>query len=133
MAFVEIKKFGSVPINLKKDYSNMGISGTYCNPNGWQLVRSTKFILHWIFTCCESFVISSTGTDLQSCGPWIYFNIHTLYVVAVTEDGKVGGQLSKDFFKEEYILNNKIGKTRFDLPFWTNVNTKFHFALNNSF
>jgi hypothetical protein len=28
---------------------------------------------------------------------------------AVTESGKLGGQLAKDFFKEEYILNNKIG------------------------
>lgn len=30
-------------------------------------------------------------------------------IIAVTEAGKVGGQLAKDFFKEEYILNNKIG------------------------
>jgi len=30
--------------------------------------------------------------------------------LAVTEAGKLGGDLAKDFFKEEYILNNKIGK-----------------------
>lgn len=29
---------------------------------------------------------------------------------AVTEAGKVGDRLSQDFFKEEYMLNNKIGK-----------------------
>ena len=28
----------------------------------------------------------------------------------MTEAGKVGGQLAKDFFKEEYMLNSKIGK-----------------------
>ena len=33
-----------------------------------------------------------------------------MIITAVTEAGKVGGQLAKDFFKEEYILNNKIGK-----------------------
>ena len=32
------------------------------------------------------------------------------YISAVTEAGKVGGQLAKDFFKEEYMLNSKIGK-----------------------
>ncbi|WAR04403.1 HIBCH-like protein [Mya arenaria] len=30
-------------------------------------------------------------------------------ILAVTEAGKVGGDLARDFFKEEYILNNKIG------------------------
>ncbi|KAL5020713.1 hypothetical protein ScPMuIL_002202, partial [Solemya velum] len=34
---------------------------------------------------------------------------------AVTEAGKVGGKLSKDFFFEEYILNNKIGT--YKLPY----------------
>ena len=33
-----------------------------------------------------------------------------LKISAVTEAGKVGGQLAKDFFKEEYMLNSKIGK-----------------------
>ncbi|CAB1346717.1 unnamed protein product, partial [Coregonus sp. 'balchen'] len=28
---------------------------------------------------------------------------------AVTEAGKVGGPFGKDFFREEYILNNTIG------------------------
>ncbi|CAH1773050.1 unnamed protein product, partial [Owenia fusiformis] len=36
-------------------------------------------------------------------------------IVAVTEAGKVDGQLAKDFFKEEYILNNFIGTT--DIPY----------------
>ena len=31
-------------------------------------------------------------------------------ISAVTEAGKVGGKLAKDFFKEEYMLNSKIGK-----------------------
>jgi len=30
-------------------------------------------------------------------------------IIAVTESGKLGGQLAKEFFKEEYVLNNKIG------------------------
>lgn len=29
---------------------------------------------------------------------------------AVTEAGKAGGSLAQDFFREEYILNNAIGK-----------------------
>ena len=32
-----------------------------------------------------------------------------IILTAVTEAGKVGDRLSQDFFKEEYILNNKIG------------------------
>ncbi|KAL4228647.1 hypothetical protein ACF0H5_011692 [Mactra antiquata] len=36
-------------------------------------------------------------------------------IIAVTDSGKVGGQLSKDFFKEEYILNNKIGT--YEIPY----------------
>lgn len=36
-------------------------------------------------------------------------------IVAVTESGKLGGQLAKDFFKEEYILNNKIGT--YEIPY----------------
>ncbi|XP_055996782.1 3-hydroxyisobutyryl-CoA hydrolase, mitochondrial-like isoform X2 [Ostrea edulis] len=34
---------------------------------------------------------------------------------AVTEAGKVGDRLSQDFFKEEYILNNKIGT--YEIPY----------------
>ena len=30
--------------------------------------------------------------------------------VAVTEAGKVGNRLAKDFFREEYILNHLIGE-----------------------
>ncbi|XP_066433192.1 3-hydroxyisobutyryl-CoA hydrolase, mitochondrial [Eleutherodactylus coqui] len=33
-------------------------------------------------------------------------------IVAVTEDGKVGGSLARDFFREEYIVNNAIGTFR---------------------
>ena len=43
---------------------------------------------------------------IYTCIPNIF---HLCFPTAVTEDGKVRGQLSKDFFKEEYILNNKIG------------------------
>ncbi|KAH3700048.1 3-hydroxyisobutyryl-CoA hydrolase, mitochondrial-like isoform X2 [Dreissena polymorpha] len=36
-------------------------------------------------------------------------------IIAVTEAGKLGGDLAKDFFREEYILNNKIGT--YKIPF----------------
>lgn len=32
--------------------------------------------------------------------------------LAVTEAGKAGDSLAQDFFREEYILNNAIGKFR---------------------
>lgn len=32
------------------------------------------------------------------------------FVLAVTRDGPPGGELSKQFFKEEYLLNYEIGK-----------------------
>lgn len=33
-------------------------------------------------------------------------------IIAIAEDGKVGGPLSQGFFKEEYILNNAIGNCK---------------------
>ncbi|XP_071152505.1 3-hydroxyisobutyryl-CoA hydrolase, mitochondrial-like isoform X1 [Mytilus edulis] len=41
-------------------------------------------------------------------------------VRAVTEAGKVGDRLSQDFFKEEYILNNKIGT--YEIPYIALIN-----------
>lgn len=41
-------------------------------------------------------------------------------VRAVTEAGKVGDRLSQDFFKEEYILNNKIGT--YQIPYIAIIN-----------
>lgn len=46
-----------------------------------------------------------------------------VFFSAVTEAGKVGDDLSKNFFKEEYILNYKIGELVFLL--YTGIN-HFH-------
>ena len=46
----------------------------------------------------------------------LYIGVHLshacflLLFSAVTEAGKVGDDLAKNFFKEEYILNYKIGE-----------------------
>ena len=70
-------------------------------------VISLPFIFQVLYVLCFNrprYQVSVYRTN----GPLVFYIY--IKISAVTEAGKVGGQLAKDFFKEEYMLNSKIGE-----------------------